>query len=92
MNPKTVVHLRKVSRLWIFVRRHLCWQDVSGELNISHLFFTNLQLLDFSGTRITVDLNIFLVLALHHSNTLVYLDLENTQAAVRVVIVQVRKG
>lgn len=91
MNPKTVVHLGKVSRLWIFVRRHLCWQDVSGELDTSHFLFTNLRFVDFSGTRITVDLKTFWYLA-KDSTSLEILLLENTQAAVRVVTVQARKG
>jgi len=56
-------------------------QDVSGELNITHFFFANLHLLDFSGTRITVDLKNFWFLASRSNmaNTLEYLLLENTQ-------------
>lgn len=81
VNPqKPVVWFEKVSRFWIFVRRHLCSQDVSGELNISHFRFDNLLFVDFSGTGITVDLKTFKNLAFR-SNTLEYLMLENTQAA-----------
>ena len=69
------------SRLWIFVRRRpaLCRQDVSGQLFASHFDFPNLRHIDFSGTHVSGHIDF-----VNNLTKLVYLNLKNTQAAVRV--------
>ena len=64
-----------------FRRVHLCWQEVRGHLERSHFNFINLNNIDFSGTTIEGDISF-----VHGLHKLANLNLENTQAAVRVAV------